>query len=48
MKTIVSLYVGCALTHASEEFKEEVQLLKERLKKVSHVLEFIGLVDGTA
>jgi len=48
MKTIVSLYVGCALTHASEEFKQEVQLLKERLKKVSHVLEFIGLVDGTA
>jgi len=42
------LYVGCALTYATEEFKQEVQSLKERLKEVCHVLEFVGLVDGTS
>ncbi|MBN2884501.1 hypothetical protein JXE04_01100 [Patescibacteria group bacterium] len=47
MKTDFSLYVGCALTYATEEFKQNVQTLKERLKKTCHVLEFIGLVDGT-
>lgn len=44
MKT---LYVGCALTHATEEFKQSVQVLKDRLKEVCNVLEFIGLIDGT-
>ncbi|MFA5000204.1 MAG: hypothetical protein WC545_02500 [Patescibacteria group bacterium] len=48
MKADLSLYVGCALTHATEEFKKNVQALKEKLKKVCKVLEFIGLVDGTA
>jgi len=47
MKHDLSLYVGCALTYATEDFKQNVQLLKERLKKVCYVLEFIGLVDGT-
>lgn len=42
------VYVGCALTHATEEFKQNVQSLKERLKEVCIVLEFIGLSDGTA
>lgn len=48
MKTDFNLYVGCALTYASEEFKQNVQLLKEKLKTVCNVLEFIGLVNGTA
>lgn len=48
MEKEFSLYVGCALTHATAEFKQNVQSLKERLKKVCNVLEFIGLVDGTA
>lgn len=48
MKSKLVLYLGCALTHASEEFKQEVALLKERLKEVCIVLEFIGLVDGTS
>ena len=48
MKNDFSLYVGCALTHATDEFKGNVQALKERLKKVCNILEFIGLVDGTA
>jgi len=48
MKTDFSLYIGCALTHATEEFKQNVQALKERLKEVCTVLEFVGLVDGSA
>jgi hypothetical protein len=48
MKNDFSLYVRCALTYATDEFKSNVQTLKERLKKVCNVLEFIGLVNGTA
>lgn len=48
MKTDFTLYIGCALTHATEEFKQNVQTLTKRLKEVCNVLEFIGLVDGTA
>lgn len=48
MKYTISLYVGCALTHASEEFRQKVQELKERLRAVCHVHEFIGLVGGTS
>ena len=47
MKSNLSLYVGCALTHAPEEFKQNVQALKNRLKKICHVFEFIGLINGT-
>jgi hypothetical protein len=47
MQADFSLYVGCALTHATEEFKQNVQTLKDRLREVCHVLEFIGLVNGT-
>lgn len=43
-----TLYVGCALTYATEEFKQNIQTLKDRLKEVCNVLEFIGLVNGTA
>lgn len=46
MKTELNLYVGCALTHASEEFKNNVEELKGRLKEVCNVLEFVGLVVG--
>lgn len=48
MRSDFSLYVGCALTYATEEFKENVQILKDKLKDVCNVLEFIGLVNGTA
>jgi hypothetical protein len=47
MKANLSLYVGCALTHAPEEFKQNVQTLKDRLKEVCNVLEFVGLTNGT-
>ena len=42
------IYVGCALTHASEEFKQGVESLKIELRKDFEVLEFLGLVAGTA
>ena len=48
MKKDCVLYVGCALTHATEEFKQNVHILKEKLREVCNVLEFIGLVNGTA
>ena len=41
------VYVGCALTYATDDFKKEVQDLTDRLKKICHVLEFVGLIDGT-
>jgi nucleoside 2-deoxyribosyltransferase len=42
------LYVGCALTDATESFKAEVEALKTELKRDWQVLDFLGLVDGTA
>ena len=47
MKTI---YVGCSLTHAPEEFKASVEGFKTALRNEGgyEVLEFIGLVGGTA
>ncbi|MCL5666890.1 MAG: hypothetical protein M1383_03910 [Patescibacteria group bacterium] len=41
------IYVTCSLTHASEEFKEEMARLKQMLKAKFEVLEFKGLTDGT-
>lgn len=43
----ISLYVGCSLTQAPEDFKEEIAALKEKLKEKYEVMEFLGLVDGT-
>jgi hypothetical protein len=41
------LYVGCSLTHASEEFKQRIDNLKDALRKDFEVLNFLGLVEGT-
>ena len=42
------IYIGCALTHAPEEFKREVELLKTSLRMDGYkLLEFLGLVAGT-
>ena len=43
------VYVGCALTHASVEYKESIKLLKKHLSQMKgvEVLEFIDLVNGT-
>lgn len=44
----VKVYVGCSLTHAPLEFREEVAALKTKLKSICEVLEFLGLNGGTA
>jgi len=43
-----TLYVGCGLTNAPEEFKESVEVLKDTLKKNYNVFDFVGLTAGTA
>lgn len=42
------IYVGCSLTHATEEFKEAVEGLKKELSKTYTVTDFLGLIKGTA
>jgi len=44
----LKLYVGCALTHATKEFIDEVAQLKEDLREVCIVLDFLGLTDESA
>lgn len=47
-KTAGKIYVGCALSQASEEFRASVELLKEELRAHGHeVYDFLGLVKGT-
>jgi len=43
-----TLYVGCGLTNAPEDFKEGVEVLKDTLKKNYDVFDFVGLTAGTA
>jgi hypothetical protein len=44
----MKIYIGCALTHASEEFKKQINELKQKLKEIPSisVLEFLGSTDG--
>jgi hypothetical protein len=45
----IKLYVGCALTNAPEEFKEQVEQFKHALRAEGYeVFDFVGLVSGTA
>ncbi len=45
----MKLYVGCALTHAPQEFQTQVELCKRALREYGYdLLEFIGLSNGTA
>jgi hypothetical protein len=41
------LYVGCALTLAPQEFKDDVEELKTELEAEWEVLKFLGTVAGT-
>lgn len=42
------IYVGCALTEASDSFKSCVEAFKELLRKQGYeVFDFVGLVTGT-
>ena len=42
------LYVGCGLTFAPQEFKDHVEELKDELCRDWHVMQFLGLVAGSA
>lgn len=42
------IYVGCSLTHAPDEFKHGVDAIKNELRKDFEVMDFLGLVAGTA
>lgn len=39
------VYVGCSLTYAPEQFKQDVETLKKELRKICHVLCFLGISD---
>lgn len=41
------LYVGCGLTHAPQEFKDDVEALKDRLAEEWEVMQFLGTTAGT-
>lgn len=44
----MKIYVGCSLTHAPKEFRDEVEALKVSLRELGHeVFDFVGLVGGT-
>jgi len=43
----LKIYVGCSLTHAPEDFKNDIVKLKHLLAKTYETTEFIGLVNGT-
>jgi nucleoside 2-deoxyribosyltransferase len=43
-----TIYVGCSLTHAPEEFKDAITQLKAELGKYYDVIDFLGLERGTA
>lgn len=42
------IYVGCALTQATDEFRHSVEALKTTLKQYCEVYDFVGLVKGNA
>lgn len=48
MKSKLTVYVGCALSHASDEFKKSVELFKKKLGTIVNVLDFKGEIIGTA
>jgi hypothetical protein len=43
-----SLYVGCCLTSAPEEFTDQVEALKDALRLNYNIYDFVGLVNGTS
>lgn len=42
------LYVGCGLTHAPVEFRDQVEFLKRALGQDWVIMDFLGLTDGAA
>jgi len=43
----MKLYIGCSLTQAPKEFREQVEKVKESLRGKYELLDFKGLVEGT-
>jgi hypothetical protein len=45
----IKVYVGCALTHASDNFKKEIEIFKNYLRTMKgvEVLDFFGLGENT-
>lgn len=44
----IKAYIGCSLTHSTEEFKKEISDFKDRLRKNIIVLDFLGLKASSA
>jgi hypothetical protein len=44
----IKIYVGCALTHAPEEYKQSIYALKEHLRNLSgvEILDFVTPLNG--
>ena len=43
----MKIYLWCSLTHTSEEYRNNIAKLKERLREDYIVFDFIGLIDWT-
>ena len=43
----VKVYVGCALRNAPEDFRQSVRDFKERIRTNFHILDFMGVLDGS-
>lgn len=41
------IYVGCSLTHATQEYRDSIEKFKETLRAKYEVMQFMGLVKGT-
>ena len=41
------IYIGCSLTHATPEFRQSVEDLKDSLRGDYEIFDFLGLTDGT-
>ena len=46
---ILNIYVACALTYASEDFKKQIEILKEEIRNIDGVnlFDFMGVISGT-
>jgi nucleoside 2-deoxyribosyltransferase len=42
------IYVGCSLTHATQEFRDSIEYLKTHIGEKYHLLSFLGFGAGTA
>jgi hypothetical protein len=42
------LYIGCSLTHAPQQFRDDIESLKQFLREQYEVFDFLGLTAGSA